>query len=129
MHFNTSTQAVKLTLTIYIVFQAISPVVFGPLPDPYGGRSIFLLVLGMYAVSNIGLAVNERGFAALATLRALQSLGASATYSIALGLVADVCLPRDRGRSLGPIGMALNLGTCTGPIIGGCVAYFSGSYN
>lgn len=128
-HFNTSAQAVNLTLTIYIVFQAISPVIFGPLSDSYGRRPIFLLVLGIYAVSNIGLAVNERSFAALATLRALQSLGASATYSIAFGVVADVCLPRDRGRMLGPIGMALNLGTCVGPIIGGCVAYFSRSYN
>lgn len=128
-HFHTSAQAVNLTLTIYIVFQAISPVVFGPLSDTYGRRPIFLLVLGIYAVSNIGLAVNERSFAALATLRAMQSLGASATYSIAFGVVADVCLPRDRGRMLGPIGMALNLGTCLGPIIGGCVAYFSGSYN
>lgn len=127
-HFHTSAQAVNLTLTIYIVFQAISPVVFGPLSDTYGRRPIFLLVLGIYAVSNIGLAVNDRSFAALATLRALQSLGASATYSIAFGVVADVCLPRDRGRMLGPIGMALNLGTCIGPIIGGCVAYFSGSY-
>lgn len=128
-HFHTSAQAVNLTLTIYIVFQAISPVIFGPLSDTYGRRPICLLVLGIYAVSNIGLAVNERSFAALATLRALQSLGASATYSIAFGVVADVCLPRDRGRMLGPIGMALNLGTCIGPIIGGCVAYFSGSYN
>lgn len=128
-HFRTSAQAVNLTLTIYIVFQAISPVIFGPLSDTHGRRPIFLLVLGIYAVSNIGLAVNERSFAALATLRALQSLGASATYSIAFGVVADVCLPRDRGRMLGPIGMALNLGTCVGPIIGGCVAYFSGSYN
>ncbi|KAH8778622.1 major facilitator superfamily domain-containing protein [Diaporthe sp. PMI_573] len=128
-HFSTSAQAVNLTLTIYIVFQAISPVIFGPLSDIYGRRPIFLLVLGIYAVSNIGLAVNERSFVALATLRALQSLGASATYSIAFGVVADVCLPRDRGRMLGPIGMALNLGTCVGPIIGGCVAYFSGSYN
>lgn len=129
MHFHTSAQAINLTLTIYIVFQAISPVIFGPLSDTYGRRPIFLLVLGIYALSNIGLAVNERSFAALASLRALQSLGASATYSIAFGVVADVCLPRDRGRILGPIGMALNLGTCIGPIIGGCVAYFSGSYN
>lgn len=128
-HFRTSAQAVNLTLTIYIVFQAISPVIFGPLSDTYGRRPIFLLVLAIYAVSNIGLAVNERSFAALATLRALQSLGASATYAIAFGVVADVCLPSDRGRMLGPIGMALNLGTCIGPVIGGCVAYFSGSYN
>lgn len=128
-HFHVSPEAVNLTLTVYIIFQAISPVIFGPLSDTHGRRSIFLLVLSIYAISNIGLAVNTQSFATLITLRALQSLGASATYSISFGVVADVCTSGERGRMLGPIGMALNLGTCIGPIIGGCVAYFSGSYN
>ncbi|KAJ4405276.1 hypothetical protein N0V82_010348 [Gnomoniopsis sp. IMI 355080] len=127
-HFHVSSEAVNLTLTVYIVFQAISPVIFGPLSDTYGRRLIFLLVLSIYAVSNIGLAANRASFAALVALRATQSLGASATYSIAFGVVADVCTSKDRGRMLGPIGMALNLGTCVGPIIGGCVAYFTGGY-
>lgn len=128
-HFHVSSEAINLTLTVYIIFQAISPVIFGPLSDTHGRRTIFLLVLSIYAISNIGLAVNTQSFSALITLRAIQSLGASATYSIAFGVVADVCTSSERGRMLGPIGMALNLGTCIGPIIGGCVAYFSGSYN
>lgn len=128
-HFHISAEAVNLTLTVYIVFQALSPVLFGPLSDTHGRRAVFLLVLSLYAVGNVGLAVNTRSFAALITLRALQSLGASATYAIAFGVVADVCTSSERGRMLGPIGMALNLGTCVDPIIGGCVAYFSGSYN
>lgn len=32
-HFNTSAQAINLTITIYIIFQALSPAVFGPLSD------------------------------------------------------------------------------------------------
>lgn len=128
-HFHISSEAINLTLTVYIIFQAISPVIFGPLSDTHGRRSIFLVVLSIYAVSNIGLAVNTQSFAALITLRALQSLGASATYSIAFGVVADVCTSSERGRMLRPVGMVLNLGTCVEPIIGGCVAYFSGSYD
>ncbi|KAK4978081.1 hypothetical protein LTR42_002458 [Elasticomyces elasticus] len=61
-------------------------------------------------------------------MRAFQSLGASAAYAISYGVVADVCLPGERGKMLGPVNMALNLGTCIGPVLGGAVAYKSKTY-
>lgn len=100
--FNTSAQGINLTLTIYIVFQAISPVVFGPLSDTYGRRPIFLYTLALYLISNIGLAVNERNYVVLLVVRAFQSLGASAAYAIAFGVVADVCTQSERGRMRRP---------------------------
>jgi len=127
-HFNTSAQAINLTLTIYIIFQAISPVIFGPLSDSYGRRPFFLLTLALYIIGNIGLAANKANYAVLLVLRAVQSLGASAAYSISFGVVADVCVSSERGRMLGPISMALNLGACVGPVVGGAVAYTSGSH-
>ncbi|KAI1307433.1 major facilitator superfamily domain-containing protein [Xylaria venustula] len=127
-HFNTSTQAINLTLTIYIIFQGISPVIFGPLSDHYGRRLLFLMTLLLYVVGNVGLSLNQRSYAALLVLRAVQSLGASAAYAISFGVVADMCPPSERGRMLGPISMALNLGACIGPVAGGAVAYKSQSY-
>ncbi|KAI0157013.1 major facilitator superfamily domain-containing protein [Xylariaceae sp. FL1272] len=127
-HFHASAQAINLTLTIYIIFQGISPALFGPLSDFYGRRPLFLVTLLLYAIGNVGLALNQRNYAALLVLRAIQSLGASAAYAISFGVVADVCPPSERGRMLGPISMALNLGACIGPVAGGAVAYKSGSY-
>ncbi|KIW88779.1 uncharacterized protein Z519_10826 [Cladophialophora bantiana CBS 173.52] len=51
-------------------------------------------------------------------LRAIQSLSASAAYAISFGVVADVCVPSERGRMLGPVSIALNLGACIGPVLG-----------
>lgn len=127
-HFDASIQSINLTLTIYIIFQAISPVIFGPLSDTHGRRPLFLLTLALYVVGNIGLAANGRSYAALLILRAVQSLGASAAYALSFGVVADLCVPSERGRMLGPISMALNLGACVGPVVGGAVAFTSGSY-
>ena len=127
-HFETSAQAMNLTLTIYIIFQALSPAVFGPLSDSIGRRLVFLVTLTLYAISNLGLALNKSRYASLLVLRALQSLGASAALAVSYGVVADICVPSERGRMLGPISMALNLGACVGPIIGGLVAWTSGSY-
>ena len=127
-HFHASAQAINLTITLYIVFQALSPAIFGPLSDGLGRKPVYLLTLCLYVVGNVGLAVNKNSYAVLLALRALQSLGASAAFAVSYGVVADVCTPSERGRMLGPVSMALNLGACVGPVVGGWVAFTSGSY-
>jgi len=129
VQFDTSAQAINLTLTIYIVFQAISPAIFGPLSDTLGRRPVYLLTLLIYFVANLGLALNTiRSYALLVTLRALQSLGASASSAVSYGVVTDVSVPSERGAMLGPISMLLKLGACIGPLLGGIVAWRSGSF-
>lgn len=127
-HFDTTAQAINMTITIYIIFQALSPAIFGPLSDTLGRRPVYLLTLSLYVIGNLGLSLNESSYGALLGLRALQSLGASAAFAVSYGVVADVCVPSERGRMLGFVSMALNLGACVGPVIGGWVAYTSGSY-
>ncbi|KAK8219062.1 major facilitator superfamily domain-containing protein [Phyllosticta capitalensis] len=132
-HFHTTSQAINQTLTIYIVFQALSPALFGPLSDTLGRRPIYLLTLLLYLLANVGLAANAQvaaggSYAALLVLRAVQSLGASAAYAVSYGVVADVCVPSERGAMLGPVSVALNLGACVGPVVGGAIAYASGGF-
>lgn len=127
-HFHTTTQAINLTLTVYVFFQALSPAIFGPLSDSVGRRLVYVLTLSLYIVGNLGLAINKRSYGVLIALRAVQSLGASAAFAVSYGVVADTCVPSERGSMLGPVSMALNLGACIGPVVGGSVAYTSGSY-
>lgn len=127
-YFRTSAQAINLTITLYIVFQALSPAIFGPLSDSLGRRPVYLFTLALYTVANLGLALNKHSYGVLLGLRTLQSLGASAAFAVSYGVVADVCLPAERGSMVGPISMVLNLGACVGPVIGGLVAFTSGSY-
>jgi len=127
-HYQTSPQAINLTITIYIVFQALSPALFATLSDSLGRRIIFLVTLTLYVLSNLGLALEHNSYAALIVLRALQSLGASAAFAVSYGVVADVCVPSARGQMVGPVSMALNLGTLVGPVVGGWVAFKSGDY-
>ncbi|KAG6999618.1 itaconate transport protein [Physcia stellaris] len=107
--FNVSTQSINLTITIYVIFQAVSPLLFATASDSFGRRPIYLITYAIYTVASIGLAVNQHSYAALLILRALQSLGASAVLAIAFGVVADVCTPAERGSMLGPTQGAANL--------------------
>lgn len=126
--FNVSTQSINLTITIYVIFQAISPLLFATASDSFGRRPIYLITYAIYTVASLGLALNQRSYAALLILRALQSLGASAVLAVAFGVVADVCSPAERGSMLGPTQGAANLAVCVGPILGGWVALGSGGF-
>jgi Na+/melibiose symporter-like transporter len=96
-----STQLINLTITAYIIVQGIAPAFLGELSDKLGRRPVYILAFGFYVAANIGLAVQDF-YAALLSLRMLQSLGASATVAIGYGVVADMVTPAERGRMLGP---------------------------
>ncbi|KAL8670997.1 MAG: hypothetical protein Q9168_004489 [Polycauliona sp. 1 TL-2023] len=127
-HFHVSLQAINFTLTIYIVFQAISPLLFATASDTYGRRPIYLLTFSIYSLASLGLVLNRTSYAGLLVLRAMQSLGASAVLAIAYGVIADLCVPSERGAMQGPAMGAANLAVCIGPVVGGWTAQASGSY-
>ncbi|KAI4206393.1 MAG: hypothetical protein LQ346_001102 [Caloplaca aetnensis] len=127
-HFHVSSQAINLTITLYIVFQAVSPLLFATASDAFGRRPIYLVTFSVYTLASLGLALNKGSYAGLLVLRALQSLGASAVLAVAYGVIADLCVPSERGAMQGPAMGAANLAVCIGPVVGGWVALSSGSY-
>lgn len=127
-HFSVSIQAINLTITIYIIFQAISPLLLATASDSLGRRPIYLATYALYTLANLGLALNKHSYAGLLVLRALQSLGASAVLAVAFGVVADVWPPAERGSVLGPTQGAANLAVCVGPVLGGWIALASGGF-
>lgn len=127
-HFSVSIQAINLTVTLYAVCQAISPPVFASLADCYGRRPILLLLIGIYACASLGLALNRSSYGLLMGMRAVQSLGGSATPAIAYGIVADVAVVSERGRMLGPMLSFCNGISAVGPVVGGAVAQSTGAH-
>ncbi|KAH6651737.1 hypothetical protein BKA67DRAFT_680044 [Truncatella angustata] len=89
--YNTSLQAVNLTITLYTIFQGLALSFWSPLSDHPGRRPvIFLSYFGVYTAASMGLSVSSGSYAALSSLRALQSIGGSAVLSTSYGVVADV---------------------------------------
>lgn len=127
-HFSTSIQAINLTVTLYAVCQAISPPLFASLADCYGRRPVLLMLIMIYMVANLGLALNRSSYGMLLGMRALQSVGGSATSAIAYGIVADMTTVSQRGQMLGPMLSFCNGISSLGPVIGGAVAQETGEY-
>jgi MFS family permease len=126
-HFGVSAQEINLTITVYIIFQALAPLVLSTFSDTLGRRPLILATFTVYTLASLGLAINRSSYAGLLTLRAIQSLGSSAVLSICYGIVSDICVPSARGKVLGPVMAAANLGTAIGPVVGGWIALSSGS--
>jgi MFS family permease len=120
--FSVSLQAINLTVTVYAVCQAISPGIFGSLADSYGRRPVLLALITLYVIASLGFAINEKNYAVLVFLRALQSFGGSATVPIAYGIVADVAVVSERGKMLEPMLSTCNGVSALGPVIGGALA-------
>lgn len=126
--FSVSVQAINLTVTLYAVCQGVTPPVFASLADCFGRRPLLLCLVALYTCASLGLALNPDSYSVLLGLRALQSVGGSATPAIAYGIVADVAVVSERGRMLGPMLSFCNGISAVGPIIGGAVAQKTGAY-
>lgn len=125
--YDTSVQAINLTITLYVVLQGIAPSFFSPLSDTLGRRPVFLITFAIYLLASVGLVANTNNYLALILLRGLQSIGGSAVLSLAYAVVADVVPHSRRGSVLGPMLAATNLGPCIGPVIGGGAILASGN--
>jgi MFS family permease len=117
--YDASIFAINLTITLYLVLQALSPAFFGPLSDTLGRRPVFLITFSIYCAASLGLALNKNSYIALIILRSLQSIGGSAVMSLAYAVVADISIPVERGKILGPMLASTNFGPCFGPVLGG----------
>lgn len=116
---------INLTITTFVIVQAVAPAFFGDMADNLGRRPVYLVTFSIYVCANLALAL-QSNYAALMVLRGLQSLGCSATVAIGYGVVADIATPATRGSILGPAMIATNLGPSIGPLVGGVLAAQTG---
>lgn len=121
--FNESNEKISLAVTIYLVFQAVTPSFFGSLSDTFGRRPLYISTLVVYIAANIGLACCPTdAYWLLMCLRALQATGGSAVISIGAGAVADIAEPRERGTFMAIFQSGAMIGPAFGPLLGGVFA-------
>ncbi|CAD6573957.1 MAG: hypothetical protein CYPHOPRED_005242 [Cyphobasidiales sp. Tagirdzhanova-0007] len=112
-----SIEKINLLVTVYLIFQAITPSFWAPLADVFGRRLISLSTLAVYIGACLGI-TQARRYGMLIFLRCLQATGGSSVVAVALGTVADIAAPSERAgfvaiASLGPLSAP-----AIGPIVG-----------
>ena len=120
-----SHELINLTLTSYMIFQGLSPTIFGDLADMAGRRPAYIIGFIIYIGANIGLAL-QNSYAALLVLRCVQSMGSSGTIALGNGVIADIASSAERGTYMGWALAGPMIGPAIGPIIGGVLSQFLG---
>ncbi|KAK2034515.1 major facilitator superfamily transporter [Colletotrichum zoysiae] len=120
-----SVALVNLTVTSYMILQAISPTIFGDFGDMAGRRPAFLVAFSIYLVACVSLAL-QRNYAALLVLRMLQSAGSSGAIALGFAMVADISTSSERGKYMGIVGAGINVGPTVGPVLGGVLTQYFG---
>lgn len=116
---------INLTLTTYMILQAISAAIFGDFGDMAGRRPAFIVAITIYIFANLGLAL-QSDYVALLILRMLQSGGSSGTLALGYAVVADLSVSAERGKYMGIVGAGINIGPAISPVLGGILAEYLG---
>ncbi|KAI0003808.1 MFS general substrate transporter [Russula compacta] len=124
--FHRDVELINLTVTMYMVMQGISPMIWGTLSDRWGRRPIMFACLATLSLSCVGLAlVPTSAYWLLMLLRCMQAAGSASTVAIGTsgaGVVADIAIAAERGGLFSIFSMGPLVGPCLGPVIGGVLA-------
>nr|QFR37184.1 MFS transporter [Cyberlindnera americana] len=114
--FNCSTTTINATVSVFMVFFAIAPLLWASWADFGGRKMLYLSSLIFYILANILLATVPTNIGALFVLRILQAFGASSVMSVGAGTVSDVIPPKDRAKAISYFMLGPQLGPVLGPI-------------
>jgi multidrug resistance protein len=121
---NMSNVESTMALSVYVLATAFGPLVIGPLSEIYGRKNIIHITNIWFLAWNLicGFA-NSKGL--LISARLLAGFGASAVYTVAYGVLADIWPAEQRGRSLSIYLLIPLTGAAIGPIVGGFIVEYS----
>lgn len=125
--FDVTTAVINITVTVYLVFQGVSPMFYGPVSDKFGRRPAFLLCLSLLILANVGLAVTPTSmFALFLILRCIQAAGCAPTIALGAGVIGDISVPSDRGGLFGFFNLGPMLAPNVAPAVGGALSQHLG---
>jgi multidrug resistance protein len=122
---HTTTAHINLTVTSYMIFQGLAPLFFSSLSDATGRRPVYVLAFTIYFFANLGLTL-QISYAALFVLRAMQSVGSSATIALGNGVMSDVVTSAERGGYIAWVSLGTQLGPALAPTIEGLLGQYVG---
>jgi DHA1 family bicyclomycin/chloramphenicol resistance-like MFS transporter len=79
----------QLVVVAYVALFGVSQLIYGPLADAFGRRSVLIYALGIYVAGSI-LCVLAPNFELFLAARAMQGVGAAASRVIATAVVRDL---------------------------------------
>lgn len=116
-YFRITSEQANLTVTAYLVFQAVAPVFVSSSADYFGRRPVVLCCLIGGVCANIGLAVSNK-YWLIMFLRCLLASCVAPLVSIDFAIVGDITTRRNRGGISGYVSGFTLIGQGIAPFLG-----------
>lgn len=109
--------AMQMTMSVYIFGLAIGQLLYGPLSDRFGRRSILTIGLVIYAGTGLWAAFAP-DVHTLIIVRLLQALGGCSGLVIGRAIVRDTALAKEAARRLALMNLMVAIGPGAAPLLG-----------
>ncbi len=114
-------ESLSWLVTAYLLTSTAVAPLFGKLSDIYGRRRMMLAAIGLYVAGSVACAAAPN-MTMLIVGRGLQGIGGGGILPLAQAIIADVVLPRERGRYQAYMGIVWVTSGVAGPVMGGALS-------
>ena len=115
----------QLSMSAFVYAFAAVQLVYGPLSDRFGRRSVLLCAMSLFTLGAL-LTVFAGSFETLVASRVLQGIGAGAAPAVARAVVRDIYGPERSGQVMSYIMAAFGVIAVANPIVGGVLTDWFG---
>ncbi|EDZ53658.1 MFS transporter [Bacillus thuringiensis] len=123
--FHTSLYLVNVTVSLFTFVLAIMQLIYGPLIDTKGRKSVLIPSLIISTIASIGCAFSANIYLFL-FFRAVQAIGIAATPVVSATIIGDLFEGKERGEAMSLYQMLLALAPAMAPLIGGYLGSING---
>ncbi len=122
---STSTFKGTFVVSVYVLGQAIGPLLAAPMSELYGRQPAYLISNILFVVFTVACAVSSN-LNMLIGFRFLAGCAGATPTTIGGATIGDIFAPDKRGGAMAVWGMGVQLGPALGPLIGGFLSQAKG---
>lgn len=124
-YFKVTLSMVEWITTAYLLVVSSLLLTFGRMSDLYGHKKVYGTGFVIFVIGSL-LCGLSKSIQMLVSFRVLQAVGAGMLFSNGPAIITNAVPPERRGKALSVTAIAVALGLCVGPVIGGTLSTLLG---